>query len=522
MIFDIFKKRKTVVLGKVHRELRLKRHFGLLRWRWDRVFLKRASLDLENSLNSHIMITGESGAGKSNACKQMLGQLAGMGANFLVLDPHSEYVEHARDIKAEAYDAGIHSVNLFDLDGLKERERTAEITSMFRRIFHLGDVQASTLYRCISYMYWISGVKGAAPSIRSLLYTIKVFKKRARSKPEANILEGLEKRLLVIAGDGFVKNISISKLMNGRSIFSLASLHTAETQAIYMESVLKKIYAAMLSGAAPGKRKFFIVIDEAEKLQDSPVVARLVAEGRKYGIGVIAISQRAKALDKEIRSNAATIIAFAQREPEEQNYISNIIAGGTEYNRFVEIRKALRELGRGRALVQEAKEKNPKIVSCRRFEPQVLDPRHRIMLSAKWVVSKEELFRKLGREGFDRVEIANAISELIRTGFLKYHIVTEEPYRGTWYIAMSKNTAEHDIMVNLISRYLTENGIRNMIYNNSYGPDVIAYMNGKKVAIEYETGLKDADDTEKMLNERVRNYDEIIVLGKLKDGSRFA
>ncbi len=90
--------------------------------------------------------------------------------------------------------------------------------------------------------------------------------------------------------------------------------------------------AALTSGKSLGR--FYIVVDEAEKLEDSPTVARLVAEGRKYGIGVIAISQRAKALDKEIRSNAATIIAFGQREPEEQNYVANLIAGGNEYTGF--------------------------------------------------------------------------------------------------------------------------------------------------------------------------------------------
>ncbi len=503
--------KKVIVLGKVHRELRLARRFGLLRWHWKRKWLfNMMRLNPERNLNSHIMITGESGAGKSNVCKLILRQLANQGAGFVVLDPHAEYVEHAKEMHAEVYDASMHSVNLFDLDGLTERERTAEITAMLRRVLHLGEVQASTLYRCIDYTYWVSMRNGSVPNMHSLLYTIKVFGRKARSKPEANMLDSLEKRLLVIAGENFARNVSVAKILQGRSIFSLHGLHSAEAQSIYMEGMLRKIYTSVL--AARVKRRFYIVIDEAEKLQGSPVVGRFVAEGRKYGIGMIAISQRAKALDKEIRSNAATMITFTQREPEEQNYVANMIAAGTEYNRFIEVRKALRELPRGYALVQEARERNAKMVKCLRFKARERDPSGAIMVMARKVVGKRELLEKLRHDGFSAEQAIGAITELVRSGKLKYHVVTEAPYAGTWYIAMPRNSAEHDVMVSLISRYLSENGIANRIHNNSYGPDVIAYKDGRKVAVEYETGKKNTWDTERMLAKRVEKYPEVIVL----------
>ncbi len=512
MIFGIFRKRNVIVLGKVSRELRLCRRFGLLRWQWKRAYFKRARLDLQRNINPHVMITGESGAGKSNAAKLILKRLAGQGANFVVIDPHAEYAEAAKDLRASIYDASIHAINIFDLDGLTERERTAEITALFRRIFHLGEVQASTLYRCVSYTYWISNVRDAMPNIHSLLYTIKVFKRRARSRPEANVLEGLEKRLLVVAGERFQKSVSIGRIMGQRSIFSLSGLHSAEAQTLYMESMLKKIYQSMLASPRGRRQRFYVVVDEAEKLQDSPAVGRLVAEGRKYGIGIIAIAQRAKALDKEIRSNAATMIAFAQKEPEEQGYVANMIAAGTEYNRFMEVRKAMRELPQGWALVQVARERSPKMVRCMRFRSETRDPSGEILEMAKGVIGRREMAEKLGRNGFSEEETANAVKELVRTGLLKYHVVTEPPYEGAWYITMPRNSAEHDIMVSLIARYLTENGIRNRIYNNAYGPDVIAYGKGGKVAVEYETGSKDPKETGRMVRSRSEKYHRTIVL----------
>ncbi|MGA3020698.1 MAG: ATP-binding protein [Candidatus Micrarchaeales archaeon] len=507
-----FKKKNMIRIGRIEKELNLCRRFGNVRWRWRRSFFRNLGIDLTNGLNQHVMITGESGSGKSNVCKLILKRLSECGAYFLVLDPHSEYVEDANEFGAKVYDASMHSVNPFDLDGLTERERTAEVTGMFRRIFHLGEVQAYTLYKCIAYTYKVCDSRGRTPNIHDLVYTIRVFKKHSASAEE-NTLEALEKRLLVITGENFARNVSIDAVMRSRSIFALSHLHMPEAQVVYIESMLKKIYSMMLSGNK-GPGKFYIVIDEAEKLQSSAVVARLVAEGRKYGIGMIAISQRVKALDKEIRSNTSTVIAFSQKEPEEQNYVANLIAGGNEYNRFMEVRKALRNLGRGQALVQAYGIRNPVVVSCQKHERDSRDSRYRIMDLARCAISKNELFGALQKEGFERETIMNDMKKLVDEHMLEYHMVQDDEYSGVWYISMPRNSAEHDIMVNLISRHLANNGIRNRIYNNAYGPDIIAFKGRERYAVEYETGLKDDKETQRMLESRIPKYQGVIVVSK--------
>ncbi len=483
-----------------------------MKWCWERVFLRKLRIEVAGALNPHIMITGKSGSGKSNACKQLLQQLCSIGAHFLVLDPHGEYVEATSSLGARAYDASISSINIFDLDGLGERERISEITSMFRRIFRLGEVQAYTLHKCIAYTYKICAQRGRTPSIHDLVYTIKVFKKHAM-RSEASVLESLERRLVVILGERFTRNVSVGNLLRSRSIFSLESLRTAEAQAVYMEGMLKKLYTAML-GSGRNSRRFYIVIDEAEKLQEGSAIARLVAEGRKYNVGIIAASQRAKALDKEIRSNAATIIAFAQHEPEEQNYVANLIAGGNENNRFIEVRRALRELRTGQALVHDERSRNPKIVNCARFEVKEKDPSYEIIVLARNAISKKELVEKLCRKGFTEETVMERVRELIKTRELGCHIVTDPNYAGAWYISSHKNSPEHDVMVNLISRHLSRLGIDNVVYNSSYGPDVIAYKDGKKIAIEYETGSKAGGDTARMLKTRQGKYSRTIVVSQ--------
>ena len=75
-------------------------------------------------------------------------------------------------------------------------------------------------------------------------------------------------------------------------------------------------------------------------MKGSDILAKIAAEGRKYGFGIIALSQRAKEMDKGLRANSAMFISFYQREPEELNYIANYVAGGVEGSRFAEVKKA--------------------------------------------------------------------------------------------------------------------------------------------------------------------------------------
>jgi hypothetical protein len=429
----------------------------------------------------------------------------------MLLDAHNEYVEIANDVGAEVYDASFSGVNIFDLEGLSERERTSEITGMLKRVFRLGEVQSYVLYKCIAYTYRILQSKGRVPNIHDLLYCIKVFKRHA-SGSESNILEALEKRLLLIDTGTFTQSTSVSKLITNRSIFALSSLHTNEAQSVYMEGLLKKLYTKMLSMNKTDRVRFYIIIDEAEKLGESSIIRRLIAEGRKYGIGIIAISQRAKALDKEIRSNASLFVAFSQHEPEESNYISNFISNGNELNRFIEVKKAIRNLRKGSAVVLDSRYRNPKLVRFDLFKPGSRDPSYDVLELARKGIIKKELFETLSRRGFDAHEIADAVSRLIRRGTIRYHVITEGRYEGVWYITMPRNSAEHDVCVNLISKHLSVCGVNNVVYNNSYGPDITAFNNGESTAIEYETGFNDIERTRKMLETRMKRYRDIVVV----------
>ena len=471
------------------------------KWAWKRVFFK--SFSLPKSINKHILISGESGSGKSNATKMILKHLSEKGANFIIFDPHDEYIDLPSVTNANIYDASIIGPDMFALDGMSIKEKSIELTELFRKVFRLGEVQSNTLYKLISYTYNLFAEKGKVPSISSILYSISVFKKHA-SKGELAVLNSIEKRFMLASELGS-KSINIGKLLNEKSIFALSSLHTSEAQAVYIEGFLRKLYSYMLSNEHSGE--LYIVIDEIEKLGQSSILARLANEGRKYGIGIIAIAQHAKSVEKSIRGNASTVLAFYQREPEELNYVANMIAGGNELDRFIEIKKELRKLKQGYAIALTTS--GVELVKFGLFEGRE-DASYYLFKLAKEPISEEKLFARLSM--FGREEIMNSINMLVSKGLLGSYALYATQYKGRYYMIKQRNSIEHDIMVHLISMHLKKLGIGNKVYNTSYGPDIIARIGKRRIAIEYETGRKSEDETLAMLERRKERFDKVIIV----------
>lgn len=456
------------------------------------------------------MIVGESGGGKSNACRMIIDSLCRSGAHIAVLDPHDEYIGMSGGISAKVYDASRTGINIFEGDGMSEKERANEVTGMLRRNFHLGDVQSYTLYRCIMYTYRIMADRGRTPSIHDLIYSVKIFRKNARTASEKGTLDSLERRLSLIDSGAFVKSADMSSVVSQNSVFLLSGLHTNEAQSIYMEGFLRRIYSSMLSrGVAGRKGMFYVVIDEAQKLGENPILGRIAAEGRKYGIGIVAISQRAKPVDKDLRSNASMLMSFRMREPEELNYVANFIAGGNEHGRFMQVKKYLRNLGVGYAMVSGSRFRNPIVVRLQRYSKDAVSTDFLALKAARGGIREDRMYASLLKSGVQDPE--SAIGELLNSGELRRCAVKAGRYSGVWYISDNHNSPEHDVSVGIISDFLSAKGIRNSIYNSSYGPDISALCNGKRIAIEYETGSKDIDSTAEMISKRSGKYAGCVV-----------
>ncbi len=508
-MLDIIKRDDTRNIGRITHVLKVPAiSINGMKWRWCRAWFKGFNIGMLNGVNRHMLITGESGMGKSNACAVILDALSKSGAHFLVIDPHDEFAGYADALHAKVYDAKVNAVNPLEANWLTEAERVSDMMSLFRRVFKLGELQAYALQKCIAYTYWKGREEGRMPNLADLVKNVRRFIAKSKQQSESKALMNVEKRLMLL-NTVQIKSIRIEDLLSGRSIIALSSLHSNEAQVVYVESILRKIYGRMLT-LGKNHNTFYLVIDEAEKVANSTILRRLIEEGRKYGIAIISISQQVKEIEKSIRSNVSSVISFYQREPEEANYTAHLIACGTEMDRYIEVRKGMRLLQRGNAIVS-LYGRPPMIVKFNRYESASEYIDGTAMRLASKGIRETELRQRLQDMGHAPEHISNRIAYLVNENLLKSHEFHIEGIHGTWYMTRPKNSAEHDISASIIGDKLAGIGIRNSVRNPMHGPDLVAYIMDSKVAVEYETGTKHTEDTSKMLDSR-KEYEYIIVV----------
>lgn len=123
-----------------------------------------------------------------------------------------------------------------------------------------------------------------------------------------------------------------------------------------MQVVVALICTEMLRAAQDSSdpiRPVFVVIEEGHTFAPAreasialPIIKKVFAEGRKFGVGAAIVSQRPSKLDSDVTSQANTIIAMRIKNPEDQAFIRST----SDYFSEVDI-KELPSLSTGEALV---------------------------------------------------------------------------------------------------------------------------------------------------------------------------
>lgn len=307
-------------------------------------------VNIDNLKNYSIAIIGTSGSGKSHAARLIVQTLK---TGYLVFDIHGEYNVHS----AIKIDASKVKINPLSLMGESPRQRALEVSYMLKSVFNLGNIQTFELYNMILDAYALKGIYDNDESTWSLeppnffdVYSLLQKRKTsASSQQEFNKYESLEPYISFLASEVFASNsITLDEMMSKNVIVDLSRLSTIEVKYIVLETILRGIYYYLF---VRGQSKLwkFVIIDEApfvlSKDTGKDIVAKLVAEGRKFGLGVILISQNSKVL-REIISNVSLLYAFNIVEPSELEYISKFLSGSDE-DEYKAIYESLQKLNRG-------------------------------------------------------------------------------------------------------------------------------------------------------------------------------
>jgi hypothetical protein len=479
---------------------------------------KEITINPSREPNPHIVIVGMSGYGKSTLFKSMLIDIERMGTPAIIFDAHNEHERLVTALRGKVYDSSRSGINILELNGLSKQERIAEIVSLFKRVYSLGHIQATKLGQCLHYTYRKGEVRGSGPAkpptMADLVAELVIFINNARTASEKNTLLHLKEKVSLLSTGAFMRDpVPMDSLSSGISSFSLAGLKSPEARIIYIHELLRRIYLSMKENGKEQGLRLFIMIDEAQFLlnsqRGSSVITSMVEEGRKYGAGVIIATHLTSNLDRQILANASTLISFYSRDPAEVNYIANAMSGNESEGRDL-IRSKIRTLKQNEVIAVSGTMKNAMIVETSDAQQvkRIIDG---AAVPAGSGSGRAEAFKML--EPTEYEEARREIGDETIEGLVEQGVVEKMEDNGKAWV-MKKNPSkslEHELNVRKISDKLSGLGIRHYIVNNSSGPDIVAHINGKKTAIEYETGRKSAASTARMLASRAEEFGATIV-----------
>jgi hypothetical protein len=307
------------------------------------------TIDLEvgirgETLTSHIGVFATTGMGKSNLMKVLAGRILASEGRYacLLFDPHGEYLEGGSGIRRGLRD---HPWAADRLRVYGTRAGGAGVTALRLSLSELtmGDLQTAydwshaqedAIWRLARFFgdEWIARA-GEEPDPQALAdqlgvapATVQVVQRRAQ-----RILE-----LPCISRDPAQPSLSeriVDELMDGRSVLvetsGISSMEEILVASVITRRVLEAYGAAYLDDRArfDNLPSVLVALEEAQRVlskvkrSDENVFPRVAREGRKFKVGLCAVSQQPKLIDDELLSQFNTFFILGLADEKDRNIL---------------------------------------------------------------------------------------------------------------------------------------------------------------------------------------------------------
>ena len=299
--------------------------------------------------NGFLLVTGQSGSGKTNSVKQICVDLVQSRIPIWVLEPHNEF-------------GGMGLTSILLSDGLESTQGVNPLMQYFadhtRRGMHdharsvvdivrrsaknVGRREEEILHQAVEEVYERMGFskenlsgERQPPTVASMIDLLQEWLHQDEKKGSRKIIEGCISVLRLLFGHPVfnrTEHFDIEKNLKVNVHFDLSVLSESDRY-IVVETLLRQVfnYFSQL-GPIPkspdddtDRFRLFIIIDEAKVLtmtggdpeSSSRMLNVLIAEGRKFGIGLVLASQKIDHFSKEVRANAAARLVHKTQDIKE-------------------------------------------------------------------------------------------------------------------------------------------------------------------------------------------------------------
>lgn len=297
----------------------------------------------ENRLpNPHLMITGETGSGKTQATKTILAEMHEFNVPVLILDFKDDYSdpEYAQTEGLAVYDPSDQPLPFNPLaPAIDPRSGRAnpthhlhQLTDIIKRIYRLGDQQAYRLREAMKAVYEAAGVPTRAfePKPDHQYPAFEVIRDELDQDKENQALLGRMSPIfdLELFSSG-AEVADFASVVAQSTVIRLAQLPGDEVKNSVAEFFLMALYNYLIRQPQSHGMTRLAVLDEAWRLVESPFLEPLMREGRAFGLGVIIASQFPADLPTAVAGSTATKLYFSQTNVEQIRDVQRTVLGKT-------------------------------------------------------------------------------------------------------------------------------------------------------------------------------------------------
>ncbi len=332
-----------------------------------RCLSKEVLLDAQAVLPTHVLVAASTGKGKSSLLKGLLYRLLDYDfAGILVLDPHNEYAQ-ALKLHPKAPDALRNYSPNPERGALSLKINYKSVKPWhFRGIVSFSDAQSETM--------WFYYKKFRSEWLYKILDDERDEQMAGwfdKGRLKESTLVVLQRKLeLSLDGDVFSKEAGLSSVADvcdaldaGKKVVIDTSRVASDTELLIGSILSSEIFER--AKKEKGRLKS-IVIEEAPRVLregESNVFSSIAREGRKFGVGLIAITQLASLIPREVLANMNTKIILGNEMRQEREALI-----GSAAQDLTEDSKTIAGLDKGEAIISSVYTKFAIPVQFPKFE----------------------------------------------------------------------------------------------------------------------------------------------------------
>ena len=273
------------------------------------------------SSNPHLIITGQSGMGKTTAIMNLTVDLEQSGVVPIIVSFHADVDEMAQRAWGERLAISTLQGGLFNPLFLPENDTEENphthidssfvVRDLFRAIFPtLGDIQLSQFRDAIQKTYEGAGWGSQSKDPRISPTLVDVYNRLRRTKDvDRNLMLRLDE---LFAYRGIFTGANQRSFLDSTSpvLLKLSGAKLESIQNAIVVFALQGMYSEMFRHGIRSSIRHVLVIDEAHRLSQLNLLTDFAREARKYGISLLLASQRVGDFSDDLLSNIGSTLFF--------------------------------------------------------------------------------------------------------------------------------------------------------------------------------------------------------------------